>query len=53
VCLALAPDRAPTASLRRGSGDAALDRLALDSFARAAEARPVPADVRPETAGIC
>jgi hypothetical protein len=50
VCLSLAPDRAPTASLRRGSGDAELDRLALESFTRAAEARPIPADVRPETA---
>jgi len=42
VCLEVAPGREPTARLRRGSGSAALDRLALESFSKAAAARPVP-----------
>jgi hypothetical protein len=46
VCLDVAPGRDTAARLRRGSGNAALDRLALESFAKAAAARPVPADAR-------
>jgi hypothetical protein len=44
VCLNVAPGQEPAASLRRSSGNTALDRLALDSFTRAAAARPVPPD---------
>jgi hypothetical protein len=47
VCLDVAPGRDTTATLRRGSGNAALDRVALDAFARAVSVRPVPRDARP------
>jgi hypothetical protein len=46
VCLDMAPGKTPSPSLRRQSGNAALDRLVLDSFTRAIAARPVPPDVR-------
>jgi hypothetical protein len=46
VCLDVAPGRDTTATLRRGSGNAALDRVALDAFARAVSVRPVPPDAR-------
>jgi hypothetical protein len=50
VCLRLAPGKEPEPSLRKSSGDGALDRLALDSFARAAAVRDAPGDLRPELA---
>jgi hypothetical protein len=37
-------------TLRRSSGNASLDRLALDSFHAAGGARPVTSDVRPALA---
>jgi hypothetical protein len=46
VCLDFAPGREPRPLLRRGSGFVALDRLAVDAFAKAIAARPLPADVR-------
>ncbi len=46
VCLDVAPGRDTTATLRRGSGNAALDRVALDAFARSVSVRPVPPDAR-------
>jgi hypothetical protein len=46
VCLDVAPGREPRPLLRRGSGFVALDRLAVDAFAKAIAARPLPADVR-------
>jgi hypothetical protein len=46
VCLDVAPGREPRPTLRRGSGFVALDRLAVDAFAKAIAARPLPADVR-------
>jgi hypothetical protein len=46
ICLDVAPGREPKATLRRGSGNEALDRLALESFEKSAAARPVPSDAR-------
>ena len=46
ICVDVAPGREAKAMLRRGSGDAALDRVAVDSFEKAAAARPVPPDSR-------
>ena len=47
ICLGVAPDRPVVVTLRRSSGHTALDQLAIDSFQRAAVARPVAVDVRP------
>jgi hypothetical protein len=47
VCLGVAPSHVVTVTLRRSSGNAALDRLAIDSFQSASLARPVVADIRP------
>ena len=46
ICVDVAPGRESKAVLRRGSGNAALDRVAVDSFEKAAAARPVPPDSR-------
>ena len=46
VCLDVAAGRETTVVLRRGSGNGALDRVAMDSFAKAVAVRPVPADAR-------
>jgi hypothetical protein len=46
VCLDVDPGKAIVPSLRRGSGNAALDRLAVDSFTRAIAARPLPDGLR-------
>jgi hypothetical protein len=46
VCLDVAAGRDTTVVLRRSSGNAALDRLAVESFTKATEARPVPPDTR-------
>jgi hypothetical protein len=46
ICVDVAPGRESKATLRRGSGNAALDRVAVDSFEKAAAARPVPPDSR-------
>jgi hypothetical protein len=46
VCLDVAAGRETTVALRRTSGNAALDRLAIESFTKAIAARPVPPDVR-------
>jgi hypothetical protein len=46
ICLDVSPGRETTASLRKSSGNAALDRVALNAFARSAAARPVPPDAR-------
>jgi hypothetical protein len=46
VCLEVAPGRGPAVALRRGSGNAALDRVALDASTLSAAPRPVPADAR-------
>ena len=50
VCLGLAPNHDVVVTLRRSSGNAALDQLAVDSFHRAGDARPVTPDVRPSLA---
>ena len=50
VCLGVAPNHAVVATLRRSSGNAALDRLAVDSFEAAGGAPPVTPDVRPALA---
>jgi hypothetical protein len=50
VCLGVAPNHAVVATLRRSSGNAALDRLAVASFQSAGDARPVTPDVRPALA---
>jgi hypothetical protein len=50
VCLGVAPGHAVVATLRRSSGNAALDRLALDSFRAAGEGRAPSPDVRPALA---
>jgi hypothetical protein len=47
ICLGVAPDRPVAVTLRRSSGHAALDQLAVDSFRKATSARPMAADVRP------
>jgi hypothetical protein len=46
VCLDVAAGRETSVVLRRSSGNAALDRLAVESFTKAADARPVPPDTR-------
>jgi hypothetical protein len=46
VCLDVAAGREPTVLLRRSSGNAALDRVTLESFTKAIGARPVPPDAR-------
>ena len=46
ICVDVAPGRESKAMLRRGSGNAALDRVTVDSFEKAAAARPVPPDSR-------
>jgi hypothetical protein len=50
VCLGVAPNHAAVVTLRRSSGNAALDRLALDSFRSASDARLVTPDIRPALA---
>ena len=50
VCLGVAPNHAAVVTLRRSSGNAALDRLALDSFRSASDVRAVTPDVRPALA---
>lgn len=47
ICLGVAPDRPVVVTLHRSSGHTALDQLAVDSFQKAASARPMAADVRP------
>jgi hypothetical protein len=47
VCLGVAPGHPVVVTLRRSSTNAALDRLALDSFQSAGRTRPVAADARP------
>ena len=50
VCLGVAPGHAVSVTLRRSSGNAALDRVALASFESAGQARPVAADIKPNLA---
>jgi hypothetical protein len=50
VCLGVAPNHAAVVTLRRSSGNAALDRLALDSFRSASDVRTVTPDVQPALA---
>jgi hypothetical protein len=50
VCLGVAPGHAVVVTLRRSSGNAALDRLALDAFRAAGDDRAPTAEVRPELA---
>jgi hypothetical protein len=50
VCVAVAPGHAPVVTLRRSSGNAALDRLATDSFSAAGVDRPVASDIPPTLA---
>jgi hypothetical protein len=50
VCLGVAPNHAAVVTLRRSSGNAALDRLALDSFRSASDLRAVTPDIRPALA---
>jgi hypothetical protein len=50
VCLGVAPDHAVVVTLRRSSGNAALDRLATESFRSAGAGRPVDARVPPSRA---
>lgn len=50
ICLGVAPNHAVVATLRRSSGNAALDRLAVASFQAAGDARAVTPDVRPALA---
>ena len=50
ICLGVAPDHTVVVTLRRSSGNAALDRLALSAFQSAGGARPVAPDVRPALA---
>jgi hypothetical protein len=47
VCLGIAPNHDVLVTLGRSSGNAALDRLAVESFRASAEARPVVAEIRP------
>ncbi|MES1204789.1 MAG: hypothetical protein ABUS79_02525 [Pseudomonadota bacterium] len=47
ICLGVAADRPVVITLRRSSGHAALDQLALDSFQKAVLSRPMAADIRP------
>jgi hypothetical protein len=46
LCMDVAASRTSPPVVRRGSGVPALDRIALDAFARAAAVRPAPADLR-------
>jgi hypothetical protein len=46
VCLDVAAGRETAVALRHSSGNAALDRLTIESFAKAVAARPVPPDAR-------
>jgi hypothetical protein len=46
VCLDVAAGRETGVVLHRGSGNAALDRLTIESFTKAVAARPVPPDAR-------
>lgn len=46
VCLDVAAGRETKVALRRSSGNAALDRVTVDSFTKAIAARPVPPDAR-------
>jgi len=46
VCLDVAAGRETAVVLRRSSGNAALDRLTVESFTKAIAARPVPPDTR-------
>jgi hypothetical protein len=50
ICLGVAPNHAVVVTLRRSSGNAALDRLALDSFEAAGGERQVTPEVRPALA---
>jgi hypothetical protein len=50
VCLGVAPGHTVVVTLRRSSGNAALDRLALDAFRAAGDDRAPTADVRPALA---
>ncbi len=50
VCLGVAPGRAVAVTLRRSSGNAALDRVTLDAFRAAADSHAPSADVRPTLA---
>jgi hypothetical protein len=50
VCLGVAPSHDVVVTLRRSSGNAELDRLAVDSFRSAGGARPVTSGVRPALA---
>ncbi len=50
VCLGVAPGHAAMVTLRRSSGNAALDRLAVDSFRAAGDERAPGPDVRPALA---
>jgi hypothetical protein len=50
VCLGVAPDHPVVVTLRRSSGNAALDRVALDAFRAAGDDRAPTADVRPALA---
>ena len=47
VCLGVAPNHIVVVTLRRSSGNAALDRLAESAFQSASGARPVTPDLRP------
>jgi hypothetical protein len=46
VCVDVAAGRESAVSLRRSSGNAALDRLTIESFTKSIAARPVPPDAR-------
>jgi len=50
ICLGVAPDHAVVVTLRRSSGNAALDRLATESFRSAGAGRPVDARMPPSRA---
>ena len=50
ICLGVAPDHAVVVTLRRSSGNAALDRLALDAFRSAGAGRAADARTRPSRA---
>ncbi len=46
ICLDVAPGRDPDITLRRASGNAAFDRVALESFTRSVSLHAVPLDAR-------
>jgi hypothetical protein len=50
VCLGVAPDHAVVVTLRRSSGNAALDRLATEAFRAAGTGRPADSGVPPARA---